>query len=62
MPFSPVLIHFPDREPIVRVAPAAWRALLPHSGHLQEEEADYANEGGYSKHAPCGRSIPKKMP
>jgi metallo-beta-lactamase family protein len=29
------------------------RILLPDSGHLQEEEADYANEKGYSKHAPA---------
>lgn len=27
------------------------RILLPDSGHLQEEEADYANRHGFSKHA-----------
>lgn len=27
--------------------------LLPDSGHLQEEEADYANRRGYSKHSPA---------
>lgn len=27
--------------------------VLPDSGHLQEEEARHANEGGYSKHAPA---------
>src|SRR5215813_9501374 len=27
--------------------------LLPDSAHLQEEEARYANEHGYSKHAPA---------
>ncbi|MEO6697580.1 MAG: MBL fold metallo-hydrolase, partial [Gammaproteobacteria bacterium] len=27
--------------------------LLPDSGHLQEEEARYANKRGYSKHAPA---------
>ena len=29
------------------------RILLPDSGHLQEEEANYANRAGYSKHAPA---------
>jgi len=29
------------------------RILLPDSGHLQEEEANYANRRGYSKHAPA---------
>ena len=27
--------------------------VLPDSGHLQEEEADYANRKGYSKHSPA---------
>ena len=27
--------------------------LLPDSGHLQEEEAEYANRRGFSKHAPA---------
>jgi len=27
--------------------------LLPDSGHLQEEEADYANRRGFSKHSPA---------
>jgi metallo-beta-lactamase family protein len=27
--------------------------LLPDSGHLQEEEAEYANRHGFSKHAPA---------
>jgi len=29
------------------------RILLPDSGHLQEEEANYANRHGYSKHKPA---------
>jgi len=29
------------------------RILLPDSGRLQEEEADYANRKGYSKHTPA---------
>ena len=29
------------------------RILLPDSGHLQEEEAGYANAKGYSKHSPA---------
>jgi len=29
------------------------KLMLPDSGHLQEEEARFANEGGYSKHKPA---------
>jgi metallo-beta-lactamase family protein len=29
------------------------RIVLPDSGHLQEEEAEYANHAGYSKHVPA---------
>ena len=29
------------------------RILLPDSGHLQEEDASYANRAGYSKHRPA---------
>ena len=32
---------------------ALCRILLPDSGHLQEEEATYANRRGYSKHTPA---------
>src|SRR5690606_16760969 len=29
------------------------RILLPDSGHLQEDEADYANRHGFSRHKPA---------
>jgi metallo-beta-lactamase family protein len=32
---------------------ALCRILLPDAGHLQEEEAGYANKKGYSKHRPA---------
>lgn len=32
---------------------ALCRIVLPDSGHLQEEDADYANRRGYSKHSPA---------
>jgi metallo-beta-lactamase family protein len=32
---------------------ALCRIVLPDSGHLQEEEARYANRHGYSKHSPA---------
>ncbi len=32
---------------------ALARIVLPDSGHLQEEEAAWANRGGYSKHRPA---------
>jgi metallo-beta-lactamase family protein len=33
------------------------RLLLPDSGRLQEEEARYANQRGYSRHAPAARAL-----
>jgi metallo-beta-lactamase family protein len=32
---------------------ALCRIVLPDSGHVQEEDASYANRAGYSKHAPA---------
>jgi glyoxylase-like metal-dependent hydrolase (beta-lactamase superfamily II) len=32
---------------------ALSRIVLPDSGHVQEEDAEYANRKGYSKHAPA---------
>jgi metallo-beta-lactamase family protein len=32
---------------------ALARIVLPDSGHLQEEDAEYANRKGYSKHSPA---------
>lgn len=32
---------------------ALSRIVLPDSGHLQEEDAEYANRKGYSKHSPA---------
>ena len=32
---------------------ALCRIVLPDSGHLQEEDATYANRWGYSKHSPA---------
>lgn len=32
---------------------ALSRIVLPDSGHLQEEDADYANRKGFSKHSPA---------
>ncbi|MBI3969239.1 MAG: MBL fold metallo-hydrolase, partial [Chloroflexi bacterium] len=40
---------------------ALLELLLPDSGHLQEEEAEYANRRGYSKHHPALPLYTKKQ-
>lgn len=53
--YLPALVKQGFRGPIFSTA--ATRALcdivLPDSGHLQEEDAAYANRKGFSKHAPA---------
>ncbi len=36
------------------------RILLPDAGHLQEEEAEYANRHGFSKHTPAKPLYPRE--
>src|SRR5262249_36523548 len=41
---------------VIHCTPATYelcKLLLPDSGHLQEEDADYANRHGFSKHRPA---------
>ena len=51
----PVLVRNGFRGPVVSTAQTAELAsfVMRDSGHLQEEEARYANERGYSKHRPA---------
>jgi metallo-beta-lactamase family protein len=53
--FLPALRRDGYRGPIYATpgTVALCRILLPDSGHLQEEEALYANRHGYSKHSPA---------
>ncbi|MGZ6205709.1 MAG: MBL fold metallo-hydrolase RNA specificity domain-containing protein [Candidatus Binataceae bacterium] len=53
--YLPALWHAGYRGPIFATpgTVALCRILLPDSGHLQEEEANYANQHGYSKHSPA---------
>jgi metallo-beta-lactamase family protein len=44
---------FRGRVVATEATQALCRIVLPDSGHLQEEEADYANRKGYSKHSPA---------
>ena len=53
--YIPLLCRDGFRGPIfaTRGTVDLCRILLPDSGHLQEEEASYANRAGYSKHSPA---------
>jgi len=53
--YIPALCRDGFRGPVHATAGtvALCRILLPDSGHLQEEEAEYANRKGYSKHSPA---------
>jgi metallo-beta-lactamase family protein len=51
----PVLVREGFRGPVYATAPTGdlARILLRDAGHLQEEDAEYANRKGFSKHAPA---------
>ncbi len=53
--FVPVLWRDGYRGPVYATAATAdlCRILLPDSGHLQEEQAQYANRHKFSKHSPA---------
>ena len=53
--YIPALCRDGFKGKIIATEPthALARILLPDSGHLQEEEAAYANAKGYSKHSPA---------
>jgi metallo-beta-lactamase family protein len=53
--YLPVLVRDGFRGPIHCTEPTKDLAniLLPDSGHLQEEDAHYANRRGFSKHSPA---------
>lgn len=53
--YLPLLVKNGFSGPIHCTAATAelCRILLPDSGHLQEEDADYANRHGFSKHKPA---------
>ena len=53
--FLPAVVKHGFRGPIYCTKATAELAgiLLPDSGHLQEEEAKWANKKGYSKHSPA---------
>lgn len=53
--YLPRLVKLGFSGPVVCTRSTAdlARIVLPDSGHLQEEEASYANRAGYSKHRPA---------
>ncbi|HEX6308477.1 MAG TPA: MBL fold metallo-hydrolase [Longimicrobiales bacterium] len=53
--YIPLLVRegFPGRIHCTPSTRALCGILLPDSGYLQEEEAEYANRTGYSKHRPA---------
>lgn len=53
--YVPLLVRNGYRGPVYATAATKdlCRIMLPDSGHLQEEEAEYANRKGYSRHRPA---------
>jgi metallo-beta-lactamase family protein len=53
--YLPLLVRNGFRGPIYATAATIelCRILLPDSGHIQEEDADFANRHGFSKHHPA---------
>ncbi|HSH46696.1 MAG TPA: MBL fold metallo-hydrolase, partial [Longimicrobiales bacterium] len=53
--YLPVLVRDGLRGPVLATGPTADLAaiMLPDAGHLQEEEARFANRHGISKHSPA---------
>jgi metallo-beta-lactamase family protein len=53
--YLPLLVKNGFRGPIfcTRATAELCKLLLPDSGHLQEEDAEYANRRGFSKHHPA---------
>src|SRR4051812_39844279 len=53
--YLPVLVKSGYRQPIFCTAPTRdlSKIILLDSAHIQEEDADYANHTGYSKHNPA---------
>ena len=53
--YLPLLVKSGFRGPVYCTPASAelCKILLPDSGHIQEEDAEYANRGGFSKHHPA---------